>query len=95
MTKIDPHNLPPSLNTPETDPAARRPEDLTHQEKFVAKVKGMLTGDEYAYAESTLRSILTNVVKRGWETEGERRAVENIADKPYSGTNRGRHQGGW
>lgn len=95
MAKIDPNNLPASLDAPETDHAARRPEDLTTVEQFVAKIKGMLVGDEYDYADATLRGILGTVERRQLVTEAQRQAVENISARPYSGTRRSASRGGW
>lgn len=86
MAKLNPDDL---KSEPVGDPVARG--DLSPAAKFIAQVKGMLVGDEYAYAEDTLRGMLATAERRGIVTDRMRDAVAKIADNPRG--NRARR--GW
>lgn len=97
MPKLDPESLRRLAETPEGDHAARHPDELTPAEKFIARIKGMLVGDEFLYAEGILRGILRTVEQSGRVSEGQRRAIDNIEAKPFANEHGGRNRrwGGW
>lgn len=78
----------------ETDHHARTGDPLPH-ERFVREIKGMLVGDEYLYAEDTLRGILATVQRTHQVSDRQRQAIQNIQDHPHRGTSRGRERSGW
>lgn len=82
---------------PETDYYGRNPGQPEPWERFVQEIKSMLVGDEYLYAEDTLRGILETVQQRHSVSEGQRRAVSNISDKPQrrGGTERSGRNSRW
>jgi hypothetical protein len=71
-------------------PVATRP-----WEKMVQKIKGMLVGVEYEYAGGTLRGILASVERTRIVTDGQERAVGNIADNPSRDGSAGRRSQRW
>lgn len=85
MPKLDPSTL-------KNEPADHfaRTADRTPLDQFVSRIKGMLVGDEYLYAEETLRGILETVQQRGIVTEGQRAAIDRIAEKPQRYGSQGR-----
>lgn len=87
MAKLNPNDL----KSEPADLYARLPHEQTPAAKFIAQVKGMLVGDEYAYAEDTLRGMLATAERRGIVTDRMRDAVAKIADNPRG--NRARR--GW
>lgn len=87
--------LDPSLLRSEpAELEAQLPAELTAARSFIATIKGMLVGDEYAWAEETLRGMLYTAERRGIITDRMKEAVQRIADKPTRGRDRGR-RGGW
>ena len=87
--------LDPSLLRSEpAELEAQLPQELTDRRQFIAKVKGMLVGVEYEWAEDTLRGMLYTAERRGIITDRMKDAVQRIADKPTRGSDRGR-KGGW
>lgn len=90
MAKLDPN----SLRSEPADLHARLPQELTHKAKFIGRVKSMLVGDEYAWAEETLRGVLYTAERRGIITDRMEQTIQKIADKPTRGSDRGR-RGGW
>lgn len=58
-------------------------------DRFIREIKGMLVGDEYEYAEETLRGILKTIEATRDVTWGQYTAIENIAAKPNRRMDRG------
>lgn len=58
--------------------------------RFEQQIRGMLVGDDYLYAEDTLRGILDTVTRTGRVSDNQRRAVQRIDDKPTQRRRRGR-----
>lgn len=58
-------------------------------ERVIREIKGMLVGDEYHYAEVTLRGILETIEKTEHVTSGQWQAIENIINAPRR---EGRHR---
>lgn len=58
-------------------------------ERVIREIKGMLVGDEYHYAEGTLRGILETIEKTETVTQGQWDAIERIMDAPRR---EGRHK---
>lgn len=84
-----------SLDDPEHFDLPASGRDRSPTEKFIAQVKGMLVGDEYEYAEDTLRGILTTVERTGRVSEGQERAVGNIAANPGRKGSQGHRSQRW
>ena len=68
------NRLPADVRIPDDEPV-----------KFIRRIKGMLVGDDYQYAEYTLRGILDTIEKTGRVTEGQSRAILNIENNPNTG----------
>lgn len=64
-------------------------------DRFIREIKGMLVGDEYEYAEQTLRGILQTVEHTRVVTQGQWTAVDNIAGRPHQHTPRARSRRGY
>lgn len=60
---------------------------------FQRRIRGLLVGDDYLYAEATLRGILATVTNAKRVTRGQIDAVDRIADHP--GNVVSRRWGGW
>lgn len=94
---IDLKDLAGLMSQPETDFYARNPGQPEPWERFVQEIKSMLVGDQYDYAESTLRGILETVLKSHSVSDRQRQAVSNISDKPQArgGTERRGRNSRW
>ena len=67
---LDTDPLPPrATERPQSDPI-----------RFAQRIKAMLLDASYLYAMDTLEGILETVERTGYATEGQIRAVNNIAD---------------
>lgn len=62
-------------------------------QKFVREIKSMLVGDQYEYAEETLRGILMTVEQTERVTWGQYNAIDNISSHP--GRRQDRGNGRW
>jgi len=71
------------VTPPERLPWDQRIPDESAQ-ALTRRIKGMLCGDEYIYAEETLRGILATVDRTQRCTAGQVRAVDNIQQNPYN-----------
>lgn len=94
MAKLNPDNLraePADSTATRTHYGAA---DLSDVQKFIGDVKSLLVGDEYNYAEATLRGML-KTAHGGIITDRMRQALENIKARPHRGSRRDRNRGGW
>ena len=72
------------LGNSRAEPAATSG-DRFEYEKFLTEIKGMLVGDQYEYAEDTLRGIMATVERTQMVTPNQRHAIENIQEHPGRG----------
>mgnify|MGYP001577341106 CR=1 FL=1 len=83
----------------EPDHASRLPASVrvpdTPVREIISRIKSLIVGDEYAYAEYTLRGILKAIETTGCVTEGQDRAVQNIMDNPNQGSTARRYKRSW
>src|SRR5204863_9532800 len=82
MPNHDPHNL---RHAPDPDggrlPWQERAPDESAT-SLARRIRGMLVGDEFEYAEETLSGILATLEETGRCTSRQVDAVDNIAAKP-------------
>jgi hypothetical protein len=85
--KIDPTNLDQlrDVDLPTDKPFSTSADHILpgiSAERVIREIKGMLVGDEYLYAEGTLRGILQTIEKTETVTQGQWDAIEHIMDAP-------------
>ena len=71
----------------------RLPQPVVDVDKFIMEIKGMLVGDEYEYAEETLRGVLKTVERSRQVTSDQARAIDNVASA--ADRKLAKHRGNW